>query len=132
MDSTAFCYLIYGLMLVVCIIGFALILHLNRKEDETAFVQGYAHALEVHGLDADPIDEDCMDGFVGERGRLHADAWEGGYRKALKVHELAWSERDSQEVWHNPYVASDHNTVIRNAANTNAMAIQNAANTLRR
>ncbi len=25
---------------------------LNRSRDEIAFVKGYAHALEVHGLDA--------------------------------------------------------------------------------
>lgn len=56
----------------------------------------------------------------------------GGIPQGTKNHGLDWSERDSQEVWHNPYVATDRDTAIRNAANTNAMAIQNAANTLRR
>ncbi len=63
---------------------------------------------------------------------FHARTWEAGYRKALRNHGYGWSERDSQEVWHNPYVATDRDTAIRNAADTNAMAIQNAANTLRR
>ena len=134
MDSTTdFLYLICGLALVVCIIAFPFGLRHNRKKDEIAFVKGYTHALEVHGLDAGPTDDEAIRTFTGKRGgNLHADTWEAGYRKALKNHGLDWSERDSQEVWHNPYVATDRDTAIRNAANTNAMAIQNAANTLRR
>lgn len=107
-------------------------MHSDRKKDEAAFAEGYAHALEIHDLDADAADEETMCGFTGKRiVNFHADTWENGYRKALVHHGLAWSERDSQEIWHNPYVAKDRDTAIQNAANTNAMATQNADNTLR-
>lgn len=106
---------------------------LNRARDEIAFVKGYTHALEVHALDIDPTDETVMDAFKGGSwSRLHARTWEARYRKALKNHGLAWSERDSREIWHNPYNATDRNAAIRNAANTTAMAMWNAADTLRR
>lgn len=90
------------------------------------------HALEVHGLDAHSDDRTVWDGFKGRHGMFHADAWEQGYRRALKTHGLAWSERDSREIWHNPYNATDRNAAIQNAASTTAMAMQNAADTLRR
>ena len=125
-------YLFCGFILIFCIVAYAFELHSNRKKDEAAFAEGYAHALEVHGLAADAADEETMSGFTGKRiGNLHADTWEKGYRKALAHNGLAWSERDSQEIWHNPYVSKDRDTAIQNAANTNAMATQNASNTLR-
>ena len=131
--QTVICYLAYGLVATAIVSAAVCAPQLNQARDEIAFVKGYTHALEVHGLDAGPTDDEAIRTFTGKRGgNLHADTWEAGYRKALKNHGLDWSERDSQEVWHNPYVATDRDTAIRNAANTNAMAIQNAANTLRR
>lgn len=133
MDPIIIRYLIYGLVATAIVSAAVCAPQLNQARDEIAFVRGYTHALEVHSLDAGPTDDEAIRTFTGKRtGNLHADTWEAGYRKALKNHGLDWSERDSQEVWHNPYAATDRDTAIRNAADTNAMAIQNAANTLRR
>lgn len=113
MDPIIIRYLAYGLVATAIVSMFVCGFQFNRARDEIAFVKGYTHALEVHGLDARSDDKAVWDGFKGRHGIFHADAWEQGYRKALKTHGLDWSERDSQEVWHNPY-----NAVDRNAADT--------------
>lgn len=94
MDPIIIRYLIYGLVSAAIVSAAVCAPQLNQARDEIAFVKGYTHALEVHGL--------------------------------------AWSERDSREIWHNPYNATDRNAAIQNAASTTAMAMQNAADTLRR
>ena len=130
--QTVICYLAYGLVATAIVSAAVCAPQLNQARDEIAFVKGYTHALEVHGLDAHSDGRTVWDGFKGRHGMFHADAWEQGYRRALKTHGLAWSERDSGEIWHNPYNATDRNAAIQNAASTTAMAMQNAADTLRR
>lgn len=132
MDPIIIRYLIYGLVSAAIVSAAVCAPQLNQARDEIAFVKGYTHALEVHGLDAHSDDRTVWDGFKGQHGMFHADAWEQGYRRAPKTHGLAWSERDSREIWHNPYNATDRNAAIQNAASTTAMAMQNAADTLRR
>jgi len=132
MDPIIIRYLIYGLVSAAIVSAAVCAPQLNQARDEIAFVKGYTHALEVHGLDAHSDDRTVWDGFKGRHGMFHADAWEQGYRRALKTHGLAWSERDSREIWHNPYNVTDRNAAIQNAASTTAMAMQNAADTLRR
>ncbi len=104
----------------------------NQKKDKAAYVEGYVHALTVHNLDANSVDEITINNFKsGSRNGL-ARTWEMGYRTALSNHKLAWTERDSREIWHNPYVAIDHDNTVGAAAGVTAMSIQNAAHTLRR
>lgn len=96
MDPIIIRYLIYGLVSAAIVSAAVCAPQLNQARDEIAFVKGYTHALEVHGLDAHSDDRTVWDGFKGRHGMFHADAWEQGYRRALKTHGLAWSERDSR------------------------------------
>lgn len=72
--QTVICYLAYGLVAAAIVSAAVCVPQLNRARDEIAFVKGYTHALEVHGLDARSDDRAVWDGFKGRHGMFHADA----------------------------------------------------------
>lgn len=63
MDPIIIRYLIYGLVSAAIVSAAVCAPQLNQARDEIAFVKGYTHALEVHGLDAHSDDRTVWDGF---------------------------------------------------------------------
>lgn len=131
MDPIIIRYLIYGLVSAAIVSAAVCAPQLNQARDEIAFVKGYTRARGPRTRRS-LRRQDGLGWVQGPARHVPRRCMGAGYRRALKTHGLAWSERDSREIWHNPYNVTDRNAAIQNAASTTAMAMQNAADTLRR
>ena len=122
---------IITLVIVGMLISIPVRLSRDRREIRQAWHDGYAHALAVHqtapdvsgafvttdGSDAPWSSGPAMSSGGGARDpgsgfRSRSDAWAAGYRQAVGEHGWRWSERDSQELWHNPHAAGDAARII--------------------
>ena len=63
----------------------------------------------------------------GSGFRSRSDAWAVGYRQAVGEHGWRWSERDSQELWHNPHAAGDAARIIARSQPPMTQTIHHAA-----
>ncbi|RSX57778.1 hypothetical protein [Bifidobacterium samirii] len=126
-DAMFSMFSIVSAIITLVIIGMliAIPVHLSRERREIrqAWHDGYAHAMAVHqatpgasaasvvsaGSDA-PSSGGSRDPGSGFRSR--SDAWAAGYRQAVGEHGWRWSERDSQELWHNPHATGDAARII--------------------
>lgn len=106
--TIAFVLVLLGFVAFVIAIPIRLVK--DRKEIGQAWEAGYQHALSVHGIAYTKFD---MDLSLGDRkASSRSESWEAGYRAALERHHLSLSERDSQELWHNPHRQADAARII--------------------
>ena len=109
-----------GLILGVCI---PLFIYLQKRQKRAAFEEGAKWCQRVHGIYGEEIPA-----ITGGIPRERSDAWQEGYLAVLDINGLQLSDKDREELHHNPSIARDAAQRIAMSNFASSMNISNSIN----